>query len=187
MSKINRRHFLAAGAGIALLPAAMAASSNQDDRSKMKDRIDVSAPVEDNLIAQYLKPKKLSIAVGAAKPFAALHFSDSHISMADAADILWGTSKELRLYEARNNGSLAEAGFPHAVQTLAAVIAYAKRKNIPLLNTGDIIDFLRGRKNLKAILCGHLHMEWHGVFGEGVPVHVAGRGFNGECYEISFV
>ena len=71
MSKINRRHFLAAGAGIALLPAAMAASSNQDDRSKMKDRIDVSAPVEDNLIAQYLKPKKLSIAVGAAKPFAA--------------------------------------------------------------------------------------------------------------------
>ena len=50
-----------------------------------------------------------------------------------------------------------------------------------------ILDFLRGRKNLKAILCGHLHMEWHGFFGEGVPVHVAGRGFNGECYEISFV
>ncbi|MBQ6330437.1 MAG: metallophosphoesterase [Kiritimatiellae bacterium] len=346
MSEINRRHFLAAGAGVALLPAAVAASSSQDDRASMKERIDVNAPVEDNLIAQYLKPKKLSIAVGAAKPFMALHFSDSHISMADPADILWGTSKELRLYEARNNGSLGEAGFPYAVQSLAAVIAYAKRRNIPLLNTGDIIDFrseaniaclsrslkgldifsslgnhegrglharellpqnqadddalrvrfeqaignpllvasrvingvkfvafdncglaryrraeqferikaefeqglpsvlmchmppfstalheakcayhvrigrsrpaannlsayymmdvpfekssassdmkrildfLRGRKNLKAILCGHLHMEWHGVFGEGVPVHVAGRGFNGECYEISFV
>ncbi len=66
MSEINRRHFLAAGAGVALLPAAVAASSSQDDRS-------------------------------------------------------------------------------------------------------------------------HLHMEWHGVFGEGVPVHVAGRGFNGECYELSFV
>ena len=110
MSKINRRHFLAAGTGVALLPAAGAAPPNQDDRSKMKDRIDVNAPVEDNLIAKYLKPKKLSIAVGAAKPFTALHFSDSHISMADAADILWGTSKELRLYEARNNGSLGKAG-----------------------------------------------------------------------------
>ena len=123
MSEINRRHFLAAGAGIALLPAAVAASSSQDDRASMKERIDVNAPVEDNLIAQYLKPKKLSVAVGAAKPFTALHFSDSHISIADAADILWGTSKELRLYEARNNGSLGKAGFPYAVQTLAAVIA----------------------------------------------------------------
>lgn len=346
MHKINRRHFLAAGAGAALLPAVTAKSPpSQDDRAQMKARIDVNAPVEDNLIANYLRPKRLSVAVGATEPFCALHFSDSHVSMADAADLLWGTSKELRLYEARNNGQSGDAGFPFAVQTLAAVIAYAKRRGIPLLNTGDVVDFrseanisclarslkgvdifsslgnhegrglhaskllpqsqadddalrlrfeqaignpllvasriingvkfvafdncglarhrraeqfarikaefeeglpsvlmchmppfsvalheakcehhvrvgrsrpaagnlnayymmdvpfeksgassdmkrildfLRGRKNLKAILCGHLHMEWHGIFGDGVPVHIAGRGFDGECYEISF-
>ena len=345
MHEISRRHFLAAGAGAALLPAAIAAQPGADDPEKMKERIDVNAPVADNLIGKYLKPRQITIAAGAEAPFAALHFSDSHISMADAADILWGTSKELRLYEARNNGASGNGGFPFAVQSLAAVIAYAKRKYLHLLNTGDIIDFrseaniaciarslngldifsslgnhegrglhasdllpknqtdddalrvrfeqaignplfvasriingvkfvafdncglaryhraeqferikaefetghptvlmchmppfsqalheakcahhaqtgrsrpaannlnayymmdvpfeksgassdmkrildfLRGRKNLKAILCGHLHMEWHGIFGDGVPVHVAGRGFNGECYEIAF-
>ena len=51
MSEIDRRHFLAAGAGVALLPAAVAASSSQDDRASMKERIDVNASVEDNLIA----------------------------------------------------------------------------------------------------------------------------------------
>ena len=42
------------------------------------------------------------------------------------------------------------------------------------------------RENLKAMLCGHLHFEWRGTFNGKVPVVVAGRSFNGECYEISF-
>ena len=49
-----------------------------------------------------------------------------------------------------------------------------------------LLDYLRGCKNLKAILCGHFHLEWHGTFGDGVPVHLAGPCFNGECCEISF-
>ena len=345
-TEIGRRRFLALGAGAALLPAAASTLPGAVDQSKMRERINPDAPLEDNLIANYLKPKRLSIAVGPERPFTALHFSDSHISMADPADILWGNSRMLSLYELRNNGPCGKGGFQFAVQSLAATIAYARRKNLHLLNTGDIMDFrseanidcisrslkgldifsalgnhegrghhsrelnpqskadddalrarfeqalgnpllvasrvingvkfvafdncglarhyraeqferikaefeeglpsvlmchmppfspalheatcemhrqrgrslpaadnlnayymmdvpfgksgassdmkkllgfLRRRKNLKAILCGHLHFEWSGTFGDGVPVHVAGRGFNGECYEISFV
>jgi hypothetical protein len=50
----------------------------------------------------------------------------------------------------------------------------------------QMVDFLKCQKNLKAWLCGHLHFEWQGTFGDGVPVCVAGRNFNGECYDISF-
>ena len=49
-----------------------------------------------------------------------------------------------------------------------------------------LFEYLAGRDNLKAILCGHLHFEWQGTFAGKVPVVVAGRNFNGECYEIAF-
>ena len=344
MHKIDRRGFLALGAGAAVMPAA--ALTNPGMPLLRREALDLAKPVEDNLVAQYLKPVNVSVAVGAVKPFSALHISDAHVSMADAADILSFGSRDLRLYETRNNTPGDVYGMPFAVQTLAAAIAYAKRKAMPILNTGDIIDFrseanyacllhsfmgvdalsalgnhegrglhtdalnpqnrheddairlrleqslgqpllvhartingvkfvaydncglaryhrdeqfervksefeeglptvfmchmppfspelheakcencrkkgvglpaannlgayymmdrpfektgvskslkrlldyLRGRKNLKAILCGHNHMEWHGTFGDGVPVHLAGPCFNGECYEISFV
>jgi hypothetical protein len=265
--------------------------------------------------------------------------------MVDAAELLSWTTKELNLYEARNNGVFGKGGFPFALQSLAATIAYANRRKIPMLNTGDLFDFrsemnlsciarsfagrdvfsalgnhegrglhtkdlnprnlaeddrlrtqfekaygqnlllaskvingvnfvafdntglaqrrrseqfemmkaqfdkgmptvlmchmpiftkevheancerhrkigaslpkennlnayymmgedfakskapdihrkmvayLKERSNLKAILCGHLHFEWQGVFGKGVPMCIAGRNFNGECYDISF-
>ena len=344
MTMLNRRGFLAVGVGALVAPtlAAMSDAKNPIERSK---RIKVKEPLEDNLINEYLQPKAMSLSVGAKKPFSALHFSDTHVSMADAADILSGKAEELRLYEVRNHGVFEHGGFPFALQSLAATIAYAKRKKIPLLNTGDLFDFrseaniaciahsfkgvdvfsslgnheghglhskglnpqtpsaeealraryekaignplvvasriingvnfvafdncemarfirdaqfsmikaefdkglptvlmchmppfsrelhatvcerctskgrkapdekrLRGyymmgedfggtkaeaafvrlrafllqQKNLKAILCGHLHFEWQGVFGDGVPVFVAGRNFNGECYEIAF-
>ena len=44
----------------------------------------------------------------------------------------------------------------------------------------------RKRINVKAFLCGHLHFEWQGLFGGKVPILVAGRNFNGECYDIAF-
>lgn len=345
MTMLNRRGFLAVGAGALVAPtlAAISDAKNPIERSK---RIKVKEPLEDNLINEYLQPKAMSLSVGAKKPFSALHFSDTHVSMADAADILSGKAEELRLYEVRNHGVFEHGGFPFALPSLAATIAYAKRKKIPLLNTGDLFDFrseaniaciahsfkgvdvfsslgnheghglhskglnpqtpsaeealraryekaignplvvasriingvnfvafdncemsrfirdkmvdriqaelekglptvlmchmppfskelheavmeihrvrkasyfpkennltsyymmgedylkskapkafrrlfeyLAGRDNLKAILCGHLHFEWQGTFAGKVPVVVAGRNFNGECYEIAF-
>ena len=345
MTALNRRGFLALGATGMFAPA-FAAISDPTQPLERRKRINLKASLEDNLINEYLQPKPLSLKVGAAKPFTALHFSDTHVSMMDAADILSGKSKELSLYEARNHGLFGRSGFPFAVQSLAATLAYARRKNIPMLNTGDLFDFrseaniaciansfkgadvfsslgnheghglhspgmnpqtaaaedalraryekaignplvvasrvingvnfvafdncemsrfvrdkmvdgikaelekglptvlmchmppfsrelheavmeihrvrnasyfpkennltsyymmgedfqkshapkafrrlfeyLAGRDNLKAILCGHLHFEWQGTFAGRVPVVIAGRNFNGECYEIAF-
>ena len=50
----------------------------------------------------------------------------------------------------------------------------------------ELVAFLAKQPNLKAILCGHLQCEWQGLFNGKVPMVVAGRNFNGECYEISF-
>lgn len=70
--------------------------------------------------------------------------------MADPAELLSWTSKELRLYEARNNGVHGEGGFPFAVQSLAATVAYARKKKIMMLNTGDVFDF-RSEMNIACI------------------------------------
>ena len=344
MTNINRRGFLTVGAGAFMLPA-LAAISDATDRTSRRKRINFKASIEENLIKEYLQPTPLKLNVGAEKPFSALHFSDTHISMADPAELLSWTTKELNLYEARNNGVFGKGGFPFAVQSLAATIAYARKKGMMMLNTGDLfdfrsemnvacikrtfagqnifsalgnhegrglhtgelnprnrkeddelrakfedaignplilasrvvngvnfvafddtglarhcrneqfrmmkaefakglptvlmchmppfskelheancehhrrkkqplpkenslnsyylmgedyaksrapavfrqmVDFLKCQKNLKAWLCGHLHFEWQGTFGDGVPVCVAGRNFNGECYDISF-
>ena len=345
MKNISRRGFLAVGAGALAVPT-LAAISDPTQPIERRKRINLKASLEDNLINEFLQPKPLELKVGAAKPFTALHFSDTHVSMMDAADILSGKVKELSLYEARNHGLFGRGGFPFAVQSLAATLAYAKRKKIPMLNTGDLFDFrseaniaciansfkgadvfsslgnheghglhspgmnpqsaaaedalraryekvignplivasrvingvnfvafdncemsrfirdkmvdkikaelekglptvlmchmppfskelhetvmeihrvrnasyfpkennltsyymmgedylkskapkaftrlfeyLAGRDNLKAILCGHLHFEWQGMFNGKVPIVIAGRNFNGECYEIAF-
>ena len=140
MTALNRRGFLALGATGMFAPA-FAAISDPTQPLERRKRINIKASLEDNLINEFLQPKPLALKVGAAKPFTALHFSDTHVSMMDAADILSGKVKELSLYEARNHGLFGRGGFPFAVQSLAATLAYAKRKNIPMLNTGDLFDF----------------------------------------------
>ena len=61
---------------------------------------------------------------------------------------------------------------------------YAKSKASKGLK--KLMDFVLKQKNLKAFLCGHLHFEWQGTIGNNVPIIVAGRNFNGECYHIEF-
>ena len=149
MTAFNRRSFLALGATGMLAPA-LAAISDPTQPIERRKRINPKASLEDNLINEFLQPKPLALKVGAAEPFAALHFSDTHVSMMDAADILSGKVKELSLYEARNHGLFGRGGFPFAVQSLAATLAYAKRKNVPMLNTGDLFDF-RSEANIACI------------------------------------
>ena len=149
MTDLNRRGFLALGATGMFAPA-LAAISDATQPLERQKRLDLKVSLEDNLIEQYLQPKQIRLSVGAKKPFTVLHFSDTHVSMADAADILSYGAKDLRLYEARNNGIFGRGGFPFAVQSLAATIAYARRKKIPMLNTGDLFDF-RSEANIACI------------------------------------
>ena len=146
---IGRRKFMAIGAGALAFPA-IAAISDATDRAGRRQRINIKASLEDNLINEYLQPKCITLEVGAKKPFSALHFSDTHLSLLDAGELLSWTAKELRLYEARNNGVFGKGGFPFAMQSLAATIAYARRRGIPMLNAGDLFDF-RSELNLACV------------------------------------
>ena len=126
--KLERRNLLKLGFGAALMQAAA-------PFSVMAEALKSEKSFADKLIDKYLKVSKLRLNVGATKPFTAVHFTDTHVSMSDAKDILTGNERSLRLYEARR------PRFPISLQTLAATIAYAERGNMPLLNTGDLFDY----------------------------------------------
>ena len=125
---IGRRHLLKLGFGAALM-------SSASPFSAMAEILKEEKSFTGKLIDKYLKVSKLTLKVGAKKPFSALHFSDTHIAMSDAKDILGCGERSLKVYEDRRTR------FPISLQALAATIAYAERGNMPLFNTGDLIDY----------------------------------------------
>ncbi|MBQ5647649.1 MAG: metallophosphoesterase [Alistipes sp.] len=82
--------------------------------------------------------RKISIEVGAEKPFSVLHISDSHLAYADERD---GESKE-KLAKRR----IKIFRTPEA--TLRAHREYAKEGSLTIVHTGDMIDFV-SEKNLE--------------------------------------
>ena len=96
------------------------------------------------LTEKYLKVSRLTLKVGADKPFSALHFSDTHVSLSDARDIMEGNARSLVLFEAR------QPRFPVSVQSLAATLSYGMQRGMPLLNTGDLFDY-RSEANIGCI------------------------------------
>ena len=125
---IDRRHLLKLGFASALM-------SSASPFSAMAEILKEEKYFTGKLIDKYLKVSKLTLKVGAKKPFSALHFSDTHIAMSDAMDILGCGERSLKVYEDRRTR------FPISLQALAATIAYAERGNMPLFNTGDLIDY----------------------------------------------
>lgn len=53
--------------------------------------------------------------------------------------------------------------------------------------TKDFYIWLRSRNQLKAILCGHTHVEQRDRFSDSAEMIVAGGNYEGYAYEISFV
>ena len=75
---------------------------------------------------------KTVIHVGAEKPFRVLHLSDTHLTLCDERDD-----------ERKNKLAIKrERIFPYQEQMLDFAAAYAKKENIPIVHTGDIIDFV---------------------------------------------
>ena len=52
--------------------------------------------------------------------------------------------------------------------------------------TKAFYDWLRGRKDLKAILCGHTHWAQLDHFSDTAKMYVAGGNFEGQANEIVF-
>ncbi len=81
---------------------------------------------------KYPKWIETSIAVGAERPFRVLHMSDTHLTLADERD----DERKIRLAEKRN------PYFHRHTENLRAASDYAREEGIPILHTGDLIDFV---------------------------------------------
>lgn len=143
----TRRDFLASGIG-AVLGAAMASDALAREKvSKGASDVGQEGP---------LQIEKLEIRVGAAKPFRALRFSDTHLTFMDVKDML---DAEDPMF-ASTRLEKRKARFPLSQASLVATLAYARKQGLPLLNTGDLFDF-RSDAN---IACARRALEGLNVF-----------------------
>lgn len=76
--------------------------------------------------------RKIRIPVGASEPFSALHLSDSHFTRVDGRD----NERKHKLAKGRSKI------FPQAEAYFDAAVNYAREKNLLLLHTGDLMDFV---------------------------------------------
>ncbi len=89
-----------------------------------------------------MKPTMTHIKIGLPAPFRALHLSDNHLSLADARD-----DERKNLLAERRQKEFDSAGKGIMVN-LEEQLAYAKENRLPILYTGDLIDFV-SHKNLE--------------------------------------
>jgi len=118
---MDRREFIFAGASATFLYGCLSASGTRG-----------LAP----------HPTPLRISVGASRPFHVLHASDTHISFMNDAD---RRDKTRAHYEASRTACFGH----HAADYFVGTFDYARRNGMPLLHTGDLIDYI-GEANLAA-------------------------------------
>ena len=83
-----------------------------------------------------LKVKPLEIDLGIGKAFKAFHFSDTHLNFFDAVDFAAVDEKKKKHFHYR------WCRFPQALESFYASLDYARERRLPLLHTGDLIDFV---------------------------------------------
>lgn len=119
---VGRREFLVSGAGMVLVAGMGFGAECPAERPKR--RLPRFKP---------LNLKRIRIEAGAARPFKAVHLSDTHIVRVDASE------KDLRKMR------LAATRYTHmsfGEHYLAEAVAAARREGALLLHTGDMIDFV---------------------------------------------
>jgi hypothetical protein len=79
-----------------------------------------------------MKRIKMQVRVGAEKPFEILHITDTHLIDADERDC------ERKIELAKNRKLV----FPHTEEVFADICALASEKRIPIVHTGDLMDFV---------------------------------------------
>lgn len=132
---LSRRNFLFLGAGAA---ATKAFAGVEVYTSGIKDE-------------QVLKITHLEIDLGLRHAFKAFHFSDTHLNFFDAADFAAVHEDKKRHYHKR------WGRFPQALQSFYASVDYAMMRRMPMLHTGDLIDFINDgnervlRHNMKGL------------------------------------
>ena len=102
----------------------------------------IASHLSDEAYAQLLDPatdkstlkeiKRLTIKVGATSPIKALHISDTHLTRVDGRD-----NERKHTLSAKR-----KSAFPDAERYFDAAIRYARERDLMLLHTGDLQDFV---------------------------------------------
>ena len=85
---------------------------------------------------EVLKIEPLEIQLGVGKAFKAFHFSDTHLNFFDAVDFAAVTAEKKKHFHVR------WCRFPQALESFYASVDYARSRNLHLLHTGDLVDFV---------------------------------------------
>lgn len=115
---MNRRDFLRIGFGSAIL-----AGLPQTILADIRRNVKPYSP---------LNIRKRNIHIGLDAPFKMVHISDTHIALANSAD----SERKIMVGAGRSRY------FPNAEHYLDEAIRYAQAGNMPIIHTGDLIDFV---------------------------------------------
>ena len=118
-----------------------------------------------------------TVPVGAEAPFSALHTSDNHISLADARN----DARKIEL--ARQRANLFTQNRPELLtECTEAIFAYAKEHHLPLLHTGDLIDFV-SEANLDYVQSVTRDVDFFGAAGNHEFSLYVGEAWEDEAYK----
>ena len=139
---MNRREFLGLGVG------AFAAEAFGELKV-----FDPGIPDE-----QVLKIEHLEIDLGLGRAIRAFHFSDTHLNFFDAVDFCAVDPKKKEHFHKR------WVRFPQAVQSFYASLDYARRNDLLMLHTGDLVDFVT-EGNERFLAHNVDGLDWHYAIG----------------------
>ncbi len=159
MANMNRRSFIAFGAG-AFASAGILPLFAAKDRQPWYEEEVFGDALLDMPMMEGFKPTFIELKVGAKKPFEMLHISDSHLVTLGSDDVAKADKADLDYFRKR----LKEFGHPENVIRFAAALSYAKAKKLPILHTGDLLDFVTdgGLAQVRRDMAG---MDWFYAIG----------------------
>ena len=132
--KVTRRGFI----GGALAAAGAMPLFAADDRQPWYEKEVFGEDLLGQPVMEGFRPTVLELRVGAKKPFEMLHISDSHLVTLGSDDLARADKKDIAYFRTR----LKAFGHPKNVEMFAAALAYANAKGLPILHTGDLLDFV---------------------------------------------
>ncbi len=134
---MDRRSFLGLGFGAAALGAMSSDGLLAAEKSAL-EKVKLGGPLGrgDSPLLEKVKFRKLTIDVGAKKPFKVIHCSDTHLNLMNVGDLIGAKrARDLAMFDHRLKEMSA------SIANFAACVLKARLENIPLIHSGDVWDY----------------------------------------------
>ena len=121
--------------------------------------------------------REIKIPVGATSPFKMLHTTDNHICLADERD-----DERKRALAAKRMAAFDAASEKGAIACCEEVLEYARTHSLPVLHTGDIMDFV-SQANLDYVRKAFAGLDVFCAAGNHEYSLYVGEAFEDEAYK----